>query len=67
MEFQDYKKLTEEEKQFWQFEQLSCIALLKKDVAKIEKRMNYIYAWATGVAAGVSFIFMIVKSKFFDR
>jgi len=67
MEFQDYKKLTDDEKQFWQFEQLSNISTIKCDLAKVEKRLSYVYAWATGVAAGVSFIFIVIKNKFFDE
>lgn len=60
MEFKDYKKLTDDEKQFWQFEQLSKISAM-------EKKINFIYIWATGVAAGVSFAFMLIKSRFFDK
>jgi hypothetical protein len=67
MEFRDYKNLTDDEKQFWQFEQLSHITTIKCDIVKMEKRMNFVYAWATGVAAGVSFIFIFVKAKFIDK
>ena len=66
MKFSEYKNLTEEEKQFWQFQQLSCIGELKEDFGRLNKRMNYVYAWATGVAAAFSFVFMLVKSRFFD-
>ena len=51
MEFKDYKNLTDEEKQFWQYEQLSCIIEIKKDIDKINRKIGFVYAWATGVAA----------------
>lgn len=67
MEFIDYKKLTEDEKQFWQFEQLSSLATIKAKLIKLEFRMNFVYAWATGVASIASFIFILIKAKFFDK
>lgn len=36
-------------------------------LANVEKKVNYMYAWAAGVGAAASFLFFLVKEKFFKN
>jgi hypothetical protein len=67
MEFRDYKNLTDEEKQFWQFEQLSCISPLKVKVDKIEWKINTIYIYVGAVTATITFGWMLIKDWLFKK
>jgi len=61
--YNDYKQLSEDEKAFWQFEQLSKLAFLEDKVSSMTRKINFIYAWSAGVASAATFLFFFVKEK----
>ena len=63
--YEEYRELTPDQKELWQFERLSCISDIKKDVSALKKKVDYIYIWSSGVAAGATFIFYFIKEKLF--
>jgi len=39
---------------------------IEKEMKRINKKVNFIYAWASGVAFSVSLVYFYIKDTFFN-